>query len=117
MEGLVAVTIPIFITLVVGIVSIAGMYFGTRERQMLIEKGLSPSEVKEFLKKKRDKNLLLKMGYIMIFFGLGIGLGTYLQDVTTKEYYVPLCIFVLTGVGFILAQKFGATQEDKNPQE
>ncbi len=78
---------------------------------MLIEKGLSPSEIKEFLQKKKDRNLLLKIGIIMTFFGFGLGFGMFLQDVTSKEFYVPLSIFVFTGVGFILANKYGNKKE------
>ena len=112
MEGIIAVTIPIFITLIVGIVIVTGMYFGSKEKQMLIEKGLSPAEIKEFLQKKKDKFLLLKIGIIMTCFGLGIGFGMFLEDATSKEFYVPLSIFVLTGIGFMLANKYGNKKED-----
>ncbi|NCS90051.1 MAG: hypothetical protein GW789_15135 [Ignavibacteria bacterium] len=47
----------------------------------------------------------------MTFFGLGIGFGMFLEDVTSKEFYVPLSIFVFTGVGFILANKYGNKKE------
>jgi len=117
MEGVIAVSIPIFITLIVGIIAVTGMYFGSKEKQMLIEKGLTPAEIKEFLHKKRDKNLLLKIGLIMAFFGLGIGFGMFLKDATSKDFYAPLSIFVFTGVGFILASKFGnkkETSEEEN---
>ena len=111
MEGVIAVSIPIFVTLIVGIIVVTGIYFGSREKQMLIEKGLSPAEIKEFLQKKKDKFLLLKIGIIMTFFGLGLGIGLFLQDVTCKEYYTPLSIFVFTGVGFMLANKYGNKKE------
>jgi positive regulator of sigma E activity len=35
----------------------------------------------------------------------------FLQDATTKEFYVPLSIFVFTGIGFILANKYGNKKE------
>ena len=111
MEGIIAVSIPIFITLIIGIIAVTGMYFGSKEKQMLIEKGLSPAEIKEFLHKKKDKNLLLKIGLIVTFFGLGIGTGMFLEDATAKDFYVPLSILVLTGVGFILANKYGNIKE------
>lgn len=111
MEGVIAVSIPIFITLIVGIIVVTGMYFGSKEKQMLIEKGLSPAEIKEFLQRKKDKNILLKIGLIMTFLGLGIGLGMFLKDATSKDFYAPLSIFVFTGIGFILANKFGNKKE------
>jgi len=111
MEGVIAVTIPIFITLIIGVIAISGMYFGSKEKQMLIDKGLTPTEIKEFLQRKKDKNVLLKIGYIMTAFGVGIGVGMFLEDATSKEYYVPLSIFVFTGIGFILAHKYGNKKE------
>jgi len=111
MEGVIAVSIPIIITLVIGIIILTGIYFGSREKQMLIEKGLSPAEIKEFLLKKKDKNLLLKIGLIITFFGLGLGLGMFLEDATSKEFYIPLSLFVFTGVGFILANQYGNKKE------
>jgi len=114
MEGVVAVFVPIIITLVVGMIVLTGMYFDSKAKQMLIEKGLSTAEIKEFLHKKKDAHLLLKIGIIMTFFGLGLGLGLFLEDATTKKYFVPLAIFVATGIGFILANKYGNKKESSS---
>lgn len=99
----VAVFIPIIITLVVGAVIIIYFYLKSKEKQMLIEKGLSAEEIKKFFEEKRDGLGLMKIGIISIFFGLGLGFGMMMEDSTTKEFWVPLSLFVGTGVGFVLA--------------
>ena len=102
-EEVVAVFIPIIMTLVVGSVLIIYFYLKSKEKQMLIEKGLSAEEIKKFFEEKRDGLWLMKIGIISIFFGLGLGIGMMLQDATTKEYWIPFSLFVGTGIGFVVA--------------
>ncbi|HMN49750.1 MAG TPA: hypothetical protein PKD67_11470 [Ignavibacteriaceae bacterium] len=102
-EEVVAVFIPIIITLVIGVILVVYFYLKSKEKQMLIEKGLSAEEIKKFFEEKRDGLGLMKIGIISIFFGLGLGLGLMLQDATTKEYWVPFSLFVGTGIGFVIA--------------
>ena len=102
-EDVVAVFIPIIMTLVVGSVFIIYFYLKSKEKQMLIEKGLSAEEIKKFFEEKRDGLWLMKIGIISIFFGLGLGIGMMLQDATTKEYWIPFSLFVGTGIGFVVA--------------
>ncbi len=102
-EEVVAVFIPIIITLVIGVILVVYFYLKSKEKQMLIEKGLSAEEIKKFFEEKRDGLGVMKIGIISIFFGLGLGLGLMLQDATTKEYWVPFSLFVGTGIGFVIA--------------
>ena len=102
-EDVVAVFIPIIMTLVIGAVLIIYFYLKSKEKQMLIEKGLSAEEIKKFFEEKRDGLWLMKIGIISIFFGLGLGIGMMLQDATTKEYWIPFSLFVGTGIGFVVA--------------
>ena len=99
----IGVFIPIIITLVIGTILIVYFYLKSKEKQMLIEKGLSAEEIKKFFEEKRDGLGLLKIGIISIFFELGLGFGLMLEDATSKEYWVPLSLFVGTGIGFFLA--------------
>jgi hypothetical protein len=103
MEGVIAVFIPIIMLLVIGLVLVTYFYFRSRERQMLIDKGLSAEQIKEFFERKKDNLNLLKIGVIVFFFGLGLGFGMMLEDFTSKEYWIPFSLFVLTGIGFIVA--------------
>jgi uncharacterized membrane protein YkgB len=104
MEGVIAVFIPIIMVVVVGLVFVTYFYYRSRERQMLIEKGLSGEEIKQFFEKKRDYFVLFKIGIIAIFFGVGLGLGLVSGD---EEIWVAPAIFVFTGLGFVVANLVG----------
>jgi hypothetical protein len=110
------VSIPIIFILVVGIVLITFFYLRSREKQMLIEKGLSAEEIKLFYEEKRDPYNMLKIGIILISFGLGLGVGLILEDYTFQEYWIPFSIFVITGIGFVVANLVGIklNKRDKN---
>lgn len=113
-ESVIAVFIPIIGTLVIGIVLVSYFFFRSRERQLLIEKGMDAQSIKEFFHSKKDPLRLLKIGIVTISFGLGLGIGIILNDVTSKEYWVPLFLFVLTGTGFILANVVSRKLEKEN---
>ncbi len=102
-EEVIAVFIPIIITLVIGAILIVYFFLKSKEKQMLIEKGLSAEEIKKFFEEKRDGLGLMKIGVISIFFGIGLGFGMMLEDATTKEYWIPFLLFVGTGIGFVVA--------------
>ncbi len=100
----IAVFIPIIMVLVIGAVTIVYFYLKSRERQLLIEKGLSTDEIKKFFESRKGDGLtLLKIGIISIAFGIGLGFGMFMEDATSKEFWVPLSLFVGTGIGFVLA--------------
>ena len=113
-EDVVAVFIPIIMTLVIGAVLIIYFYLKSKEKQMLIEKGLSAEEIKKFFEEKRDGLWLMKIGIISIFFGLGLGIGMMLQDATTKEYWIPFSLFVGTGIGFVIANVLSDKMKRQN---
>lgn len=99
----IAVFIPIIMVLVIGAVTIIYFYLKSKEKQMLIEKGLSAEEIKKFFQEKRDGFWLMKIGIISIGFGIGLGFGMFMQDATTKDYWIPLSLFIGTGIGFVVA--------------
>jgi uncharacterized membrane protein YfcA len=113
MEGVIALSIPIVSVVVTAVVIITIIYFNYRKQQLLIEKGFSAEEIKEMFKTEKDRFILLKIGIISIFFGLGLGFGLMLEDWMHKTYYVPLLIFVGTGIGFILANYYGRKLNDR----
>ena len=107
MEGVVAVFIPIIMLLVIGLVIVTYVFYRSRERQLLIEKGLTAEEIKQFFEKRKDYFVLLKIGIIAIFFGVGFGLGLQSGDEATREIWVAPSIFVFTGIGFVIANILG----------
>lgn len=114
MEREIAVFIPIIFLLVSGLTLVTYLFFKSREKQMLIEKGLPPEAIKEFYESKKDPFRLLKIGVIIIFFGIGLGLGLILEDQTGKDYWVPFLLFTITGLGFVLASLAGKKLTEKS---
>lgn len=93
----------ILITLIIGLVVATYFYFRSRERQMMIEKGLAPEQIAELFKSKKNPYIWLKLGIITVGAGLGIGFGVMFEDAHMNEGLIPLSIITLTGLGFIAA--------------
>jgi hypothetical protein len=111
---IIAVLIPIVAIIAIAVILITAFYYKSREKQLLIEKGLSAEQIKEFFESKKDPNRLLKYGIIIIAFGLGLGLGIMLEDETGKDYWVPLLLFVMTGLGFVISNLAAKRLEAKD---
>jgi len=99
----VGVFIPIIAMLVLGIILVSFFFFRSREKQMLIEKGMDAQTIKEFYEGKKDPFFMTKFGIVCIGFGLGLGFGIMLEETTDQGYWVPLFLFVITGIGFVAA--------------
>ncbi|MCB0750057.1 MAG: hypothetical protein KDC52_01140 [Ignavibacteriae bacterium] len=93
----------ILITLIIGLVIVSYIYFRARERQMMIEKGLTPEQISELFKSKRNPYTWLKLGVIIIGAGLGIGLGVMAHEANMNDGFISLSIITLTGIGFVAA--------------
>ncbi len=121
--------IPIIMFLVIGLVIITFIYFRSREKQMMIEKGLSIEQMMELLKTKRDPYTMLKLGIIILFVGLGLGIGFLFQQWTGYQVqygtgndrwtdhqvhgeWMGFWVVTMTGLGFVTA--FLATRKLKN---
>ena len=100
----IAVFIPIVLFIVIGLVLLIYFYLRSKERQMFIERGFSPLDMKEYYTKhKTDGTWLLKSGIICMFFGVGLGLGIMLDTNLHIHDAPPLFIFTFTGAGMIVA--------------
>jgi Domain of unknown function (DUF6249) len=107
MEGTIAVFIPIVMFLIIGLIAVTLIFYRSKERQMLIDKGLSAEDMKKFFEQKRDPFWLLKVGIICIFFGIGLGIGLMSGGEETREVVTPTSIFIFTGLGFVIANVYG----------
>jgi len=56
----------------------------------------------------------MKIGIISVAFGIGLGLGIGFGESGNRDYLIPFCIFVFTGIGFITANITGNKLDDKN---
>ena len=88
-----------------GAVLLAYIFYRYKERSAIIEKGLSTEQMAAFFNRniKRDPLLMLKIGIVVFFFGLGLGGGTLLNEMTGYEEWIAFLIFTMTGLGFIVA--------------
>lgn len=111
--GVLGVFVPIIFFIVTGLVMVTFFYLRSKERQMLIEKGLSSDEIKTFYDRKKDPFILMKMGIICFFFGIGLGFGMMLQENTRQDFWVPFLLFVSTGFGFVIANIFSRSMSKK----
>lgn len=93
----------ILIVLIIGLVIASYFYFRSRERQMMIEKGLTAEQMAELFRTKKNPYTWLKLGLIIIGAGLGIGFGVMFENAHYNEGLIPLSIITLTGVGFVAA--------------
>jgi len=109
------VLIPLTFMLVTGLVISLFIHYRAKEKQFLIEKGLTPEQMLEFYSKKENKlnsTLWLKIGVLSIALGFGIGIGNILDDYYRMEELIAFCIFVFLGLGFIGAFFVGRKFED-----
>ncbi|MBU0560516.1 MAG: hypothetical protein KJ799_10360 [Bacteroidetes bacterium] len=104
--------IPIISVLVTGFVFVTWIYFKSKEKQMMIERGMSYGEMMEFLKSKKSPYTLLKIGIVVFFFGLGLGIGLLIEVATEVDEWIPFLLFTLTGIGFALAALVTKRLED-----
>ena len=107
----------ITITLIIGLVVATYFYFRSRERQMMIDKGLTAEQMSELFKSKRNPYTWLKLGVIIIGTGLGVGLGVLADDLGLSEGFIPLFIITFIGLGFVsaffISRKFEKEDEGK----
>lgn len=106
--------IPIVLFLATGAVLVTFIYYRSREKQMVIERGLDLEFIRELFKKHEFPYALLKAGIIILFFGFGLGSGLLIHEYTGIEEWIPFLIFVGTGIGFILAYYAGRMAEDRD---
>ncbi|MCW8849626.1 MAG: hypothetical protein OQJ81_06565 [Melioribacteraceae bacterium] len=91
----------ILITLIIGLVITTYVYFRSRERQMMIEKGLTAEQMAELVKSKRNPYTWLKLGVIIVGAGLGIGMGVMAEQADWNDGFISLFIITFIGLGFV----------------
>ncbi|MBK9333302.1 MAG: hypothetical protein IPM96_13060 [Ignavibacteria bacterium] len=110
MHGVVEEFIPvvaiIFTFGIPGIILFWWIYTKHREKMRLIEKGLSPEEVKAYFTdntKPKNPYSSLKFGLILLFFGIGIFLANVAESIYDVEEGVMMGIIVtFIGLGFLI---------------
>lgn len=110
--------VPIVLFLVVGVVLALYFYFRSKDRQLIIEKGMSPEIVNNMFKYRWNPYIWLKVGVVVSFGSLGILIGNTLMWAFPNHYWdselnraIPeenatmmvFSIFFFIGLGFVTA--------------
>jgi hypothetical protein len=112
MDKLIEAMIPIFAIIftfgIPGIIIFWVIYAKHRERMRLIEKGLTPDEVKNYFKdadkipRPRNPFGALKWGILFLFFGAGVFLANVLEEKFDFSDGITFGLVVLfIGAGFL----------------
>lgn len=107
LESLVPLVAIIFTFGIPGIIIFWWLYTKHREKMRLIEKGLTPEEVKAYFsdveKKPTNKYSSLKWGILLTFLGIGIFVANLLESLYDIEEGIMMGIIVLcAGLGFLV---------------
>lgn len=107
LEALVPLVGIVFTFGIPGIIIFWWLYTKHREKMRLIEKGLTPEEVKAYFTetntKPRNPYSSLKWGILLSFLGIGIFLGNILENYYDIEEGVVMGIIILcAGIGFLV---------------
>lgn len=106
-EALIPVVAIVFTFGIPGIIIFWALYIKHRERMRLIEKGLTPDEVKAFFSEAnnepRNPYSSLKWGILLSFLGAGIFIANLIEGMYDVEEGVMMGIIVLSaGLGFLI---------------
>lgn len=109
MEGVFGILFGIGIP---GLIIFSWLYFSSREKQLFIKNNFTREQILDLHKHKKHPHLVLQIGLIIIFTGLGFSLSYYLDQYYYNDFLVPFSFFTLFGLGFIVAY-FVARRLDK----
>ncbi|MBK6773028.1 MAG: hypothetical protein IPG78_13050 [Ignavibacteria bacterium] len=106
-EALIPMVAIVFTFGIPGVIIFWWLYTKHRERMRLIEKGLTPEEVKAYFtetnNKPRNPYSSLKWGILLTFLGIGIFLANLFEGIYDLEEGVMMGIIVLfAGIGFLV---------------
>ncbi|MEO8665492.1 MAG: DUF6249 domain-containing protein [Ignavibacteria bacterium] len=107
LEALIPMVAIIFTFGIPGVIVFWWLYTKHRERMRLIEKGLTPEEVKAYFAdantKPKNPYASLKWGLLLTFLGIGIFVANLLEGLYDVQEGVMMGIIVLcTGLGFLV---------------
>jgi hypothetical protein len=104
-----------------GVIVLWYLYSRHRERMRLIEKGLTPEEVKSYFteaKKPKSPYAALKWGILFFFVGLGIVIANILYNVYEFDEGIGFgIVFVFGGAGLIVYYAIIASKSKKDEKK
>jgi ascorbate-specific PTS system EIIC-type component UlaA len=98
--GFMGMTIPIISIIVTG--AVLWKFFDSRHKanMAMIEKGIAPSETPKQARPVGSSLRALKLGLLALFVGIGMFVGTQLEDYYGMSHkLVPACMLIAGGLG------------------
>lgn len=111
---IIGVFIPIIMTITTALIIVTFIYYRSKEKQMIIERGIDIELVKALFEKHKHPYAILKIGIIILFFGLGLGIGLLINVYTGVVEWIAFLIIVGIGLGFTVAWLVGRKFEEKD---
>ena len=106
--------IPIILFIIIGFVISFHLMTRSKERQLLIEKDISTEDLKILYSKSLNRYRTAKWAFILLFGGVGLFIGIWLNEQTGEDGYVPAAIAVSIGIGLLVWQKvYGSKEKDE----
>jgi hypothetical protein len=121
-EAFIPVIAIIFLFGIPGIIIFWAIQSKHRERMKLIERGLTPEEVKEYFKvsdrRPRNPYSTLKWGILALSLGLGFFLGNILEfTLEIGEDLLPALLLFFGGAGFIVYYLIVRAKQNGNSEK
>lgn len=111
MEGAV---VFIFLFIIVGVSFIIHTYLRSKERRMMIERGMNAEEIIALYKKPKIRSdWFYRIGIVAVIFGIFLGIALSLESWTYNDVYIGPLVIIGLGIGFIAAHKITVTEDAK----
>lgn len=107
LEDLIPLVAIIFVFGIPGIIIFWAIHARHREKMRLIEKGLTPDEIKQYFsglyKGEKNPYAALKWGMLLAFLGLGFFLSEILVETTdASDSITPAFLLFFAGLAFLI---------------
>ncbi|GJQ61693.1 MAG: hypothetical protein SCALA702_07460 [Melioribacteraceae bacterium] len=111
MEGAV---VFIFLLMIVGISFIIHTYLRSKERRMMIERGMNAEDIIALYKKPKIRSdWFYRIGIVAVIFGVFLAIALTIESWTSQEEFIGPLIIIGLGIGFIAAHKISEMEDAK----
>ena len=111
MEGAV---VFIFLFMIVGISFIIHTYLRSKERRMMIERGMNAEDIIALYKKPKIRSdWFYRIGIVAVIFGVFLAIALTIESWTYQDEFIGPLIIIGLGIGFIAAHKISEMEDAK----
>lgn len=117
---MVEILVPITFFLVTGGIVISFIYFRSREKQIMLDKGFNAEQIVEIYKARRHSNIWIKLGVLAFSVAIGLAISAiiggsmgYDMEHILEHVWTAVFLVMFSGLGFVAAY-FIAKKFDTN---